>query len=91
MLGPSAGRSMPWFSPGQAPRSNRLPGSRRAALFWAAPWRISCRPGSCRSARRASCRTRPCASPIRSNTASMKWKCTRTRSVPVTGWWWSTT
>jgi adenine phosphoribosyltransferase len=32
---------------------------------------------SCRSARRASCRTPRCASPIRWNTASTKWKCMR--------------
>ena len=29
---------------------------RRGALSWGGRWRISCQPGSCRSARRASCR-----------------------------------
>ena len=36
---------------------------------------------SCRSARRASCRTKPCASPIRSNTASTRWRSTRMPSA----------
>ena len=46
-------------------------------------------PASSRSAKRASCRTPPCASPIRLNTASTKWKCTKTRSrlATVSSWW----
>jgi peptidoglycan/LPS O-acetylase OafA/YrhL len=61
------------------PRSTRSPASRRAASSSAARSRTSFRPASCRSARRASCRTRPCASPTAWNTASTRWRCTRTR------------
>ena len=43
---------------GRHRRSTRSPASRRAASSSAARWRIRCRPASCRSARRASCRTR---------------------------------
>ena len=56
----SAARSTSWCSPGPASRSTRSPASRRAASSSAARWRIRSRPASCRSARRASCRTRPC-------------------------------
>ena len=58
--GRSAAPSTNWCSPGPAPRSTRWPASRRAASSSAARWRTSCRPASCRSARRASCPTRPC-------------------------------
>ena len=36
-------------------RSTRWRGWKRAALSWAARWRISCPSASCRSARKASC------------------------------------
>ena len=40
--------------------------------------------------KKASCRTPRCGSPIRWNTASMKWKCMSTRSSPASGSSWST-
>ena len=79
---PSAAPWTSWCIPGPARRSTRSPASRRAASSSAARWRTSSRPASCRSASAASFRTRRCGSPIRSNTASTRWRCTATRISP---------
>ena len=65
--------------------STRSSASRRAVSSWVARSPASSAPASYRSARRASCRTPRCASPIRSSTASMKWKCIATLSLPARG------
>ena len=75
---------------GRHRRSTRSPASRRAASSSAARWRIRSPPASCRSARKASCRTPPCGSPIRWNTASTRWRCTPTPCSPASASSWST-
>ncbi len=75
-----AARSTSSCSPGPERKSTRSPASRRAASSWAAPWRINCRPASCRSARKASSRTRPSPSPIPWSMASTTWRCMTMRS-----------
>jgi adenine phosphoribosyltransferase len=71
-------------APFAASRIDKVAGieARGFILGGAVAHQVSAR-ASCRSARKASCRTPRCGSPIRWNTASTKWKCIATRSARV--------